>query len=276
MSTRLIVNADDYGHTPGVSAGIRKAHVDGIVTAATVMMNHADASPAITQAREECPRLALGVHLIMTEGASILPAGRVPSLVGPGGSFHGLRDLMAGAVRYDIGELRNEWRAQIECFLASGAVIDHLDSHHHAAYVADDLLGLLYDLAEEYAVPIRHPYSAHVMFGGEDGATLEKLAWARAYADPLLASGRARTTGTVDCRFYDRGVTVETLLAMLDDLPRDCTAEIMAHPGFADDELMRTSSYNTMREVELGILTDARVRDRVQQLGIELIAFRDL
>jgi hypothetical protein len=39
MDLRLIVNADDYGRTPGVSQGIRKAHLEGIVTSTTALMN---------------------------------------------------------------------------------------------------------------------------------------------------------------------------------------------------------------------------------------------
>ena len=35
---RLIVNADDYGRTPGINEGTLEAYVMGIVTSATVMV----------------------------------------------------------------------------------------------------------------------------------------------------------------------------------------------------------------------------------------------
>ena len=44
---KLIVNADDYGLTPRVSSGIRKANLEGIVTSTTVLMNFSDAISAI-------------------------------------------------------------------------------------------------------------------------------------------------------------------------------------------------------------------------------------
>ena len=38
---RLIVNADDFGYTPGVTSGILRAQREGIVTATTLMVNAA-------------------------------------------------------------------------------------------------------------------------------------------------------------------------------------------------------------------------------------------
>ena len=41
MTRRLIVNADDFGLTRGVSEGILAAHRHGIVTSTTVLVNSA-------------------------------------------------------------------------------------------------------------------------------------------------------------------------------------------------------------------------------------------
>jgi predicted glycoside hydrolase/deacetylase ChbG (UPF0249 family) len=74
MTLRLIVNADDYGRTPGVSRGIREAHRRGIVTSTTCMMNMPAVVDDIALALEETPRLGLGVHLVLTSGRPLLPA----------------------------------------------------------------------------------------------------------------------------------------------------------------------------------------------------------
>ncbi len=86
---RLIVNADDYGLTPGVGLGTRQAHREGIVTTATAMMNMPYAAVELQRAHEEVPTLGLGVHLTLTAGVAALvrtirlqPAGlfrRVPA-----------------------------------------------------------------------------------------------------------------------------------------------------------------------------------------------------
>ena len=39
MPKRLIINSDDYGRTPDISRGIREAHLHGVVTSTTCMMN---------------------------------------------------------------------------------------------------------------------------------------------------------------------------------------------------------------------------------------------
>ena len=66
MSRVLIVNADDYGRTPGVSAGILRAHLESIVTTTTAMVNLPGAVEAISRALASAPRLGLGVHLNLT------------------------------------------------------------------------------------------------------------------------------------------------------------------------------------------------------------------
>ena len=135
MTKQLIVNADDYGRTASVSAGIRQAHLRGIVTTTTAMMNMSSVGNDIRLALAECPRLGLGVHLVLTAGRPVLPSERVPSLAASDGSFYKLPQMIAILQKLNPAELRAEWRAQIEKFLRTGAMLDHLDSHHHAINV---------------------------------------------------------------------------------------------------------------------------------------------
>jgi len=273
MTIRFIVNADDYGHAPGVSAGIRKAHLDGIVSTTTTMMTQPDALPALALAHEECPRLGVGVHLVLTHGAPMLPAERVPSLITADGQFPHLADLDAAMARMDASELRDEWQAQIETFLATGVTLDHLDCHHHAAYRYEKSLAVLFDLAKAYDAPIRHPF-APISDNGAASAEIERI---RAFALPLMRQHPGvRAPSRMIGSFYDTGTTVDNLLGILDSLTDAETAELMVHPGYADDDLMTTSSYNTHRQTELDILTSDAVKAKVRERGIELVTFRGL
>src|SRR5947209_5936730 len=65
-SRRLIVNADDFGLSPGVNAGILEAHARGIVTSTSLMVRWPAAAAAAAQAREH-PRLGLGLHVDLGE-----------------------------------------------------------------------------------------------------------------------------------------------------------------------------------------------------------------
>ena len=82
----LIVNADDFGLSPGVSRGILRAHWEGIVTSTTFMVNFPWAAEMAGLLRR-APRLGVGLHLNLTTGAPVLPPAEVPSLVGPDGRF---------------------------------------------------------------------------------------------------------------------------------------------------------------------------------------------
>ena len=62
----LIVNADDFGQSPGVNRGIIEAHKHGIVTSASLMTRWLAAGEAALYAREH-PKLSLGLHLDLGE-----------------------------------------------------------------------------------------------------------------------------------------------------------------------------------------------------------------
>lgn len=63
---RLIVNADDFGQTPGINAGVIHAHRKGIVTSASLMVRWPAAAPASRYARRH-PDLSLGLHVDLGE-----------------------------------------------------------------------------------------------------------------------------------------------------------------------------------------------------------------
>src|SRR6478735_5703188 len=64
----LIVNADDFGQSPGVNQGIIQAHREGIVTSASLMVRWPAARPAAKLARDH-PDLSLGLHIDLGEWA---------------------------------------------------------------------------------------------------------------------------------------------------------------------------------------------------------------
>ena len=119
MSKQLIVNADDYGRTAGVTRGIIQAHLEGIVTSTTVMMNMAQVEDALGLARD-CPDLGIGVHLVFTAWRPVLLPAEVPSLVDADGHFHSQEAIMSNPNRIDTDELKAELRTQIEHLRALG------------------------------------------------------------------------------------------------------------------------------------------------------------
>lgn len=67
---QLIVNADDFGYSPGVNRGIIKAHVNGIVTSTSVMVDSVAAGEA--SQLSQYPDLSVGLHFVFGEGADVI------------------------------------------------------------------------------------------------------------------------------------------------------------------------------------------------------------
>ena len=136
----LIVNADDFGLSPGVNHGIVRAHHDGIVTSASLMVRQPGAAEAADYARQ-CPSLSVGLHLDLGEW------------IYRGGEWSALYQVVPTD---DVGAARDETARQLEAFLRLlGRPPTHVDSHQHV-HRSEPLLGIAQSLAADLRVPLRH------------------------------------------------------------------------------------------------------------------------
>ena len=120
MRTLLIVNADDLGYDPAIDRGIFLAHAEGLVTAATVMVDTPFAERALGEAPES---LDLGLHVVL--------AGDPPS---------GTRSAIDRQIAR-FTELR-------------GAPPTHLDSHRHV-HATPGALRAFAEAARDAGIPLR-------------------------------------------------------------------------------------------------------------------------
>jgi hypothetical protein len=279
MSKRLIINADDYGRTAGVVEGILRAHQQGIVTSTTAMMNMPGIETALQRA-QSYPHLGLGVHLVFSAWRPLLPPERIPSLVDDDGAFLNQKVLWAQSEAIDLHELRAELTAQVERFQAlTGHPPDHLDCHHFV-HSLPFFFALYVELAAGWDLPIRTPFPPEEALSQAaatvpliEGLPLSKV-WDMMRRDRELVQARGvRHPDHFVGSFYGEGaVTLENLLAILENL-REGTTELMCHPGLADEQLLAQSVYGRPREKELELLCHPRVRDKLDELGIELVNF---
>ena len=148
---RLIVNADDYGLTAGVSRGILEAHRHGIVTSTTLLVNRPLDAALIEELKAS--GLGVGLHMNLTLGPPVAPGKRVGSLVDAEGRF--IRDAREAARRARPEEARIELGMQIDEFRKiMGRFPTHLDSHHHVGR-HEPILELVLDFARAIRVPVR-------------------------------------------------------------------------------------------------------------------------
>ena len=244
---RLIVNADDFGLTAGVSQGILRAHREGLVTSTTVLAS----LPPQPELDGEAARsgLGLGLHFNLTWGAPVSPAGAVPSLVDGEGRFS--RDLSALQERARPDEVRRECEAQIDAFARRfGRAPTHLDSHHHA-HRLPRVMDAVVDVVLAARLPLR----------SQDPG----------FREGLRRRGIVTTDAFVGDAQSDPYWTSERLLDQLATLPLGVT-ELMCHPGIFD-ETLAYSRYGRQRDVELAALCDAEARATVERLDIQLCDF---
>jgi hopanoid biosynthesis associated protein HpnK len=130
---QLIVTADDFGAATQVNEAVERAHRDGILSAASLMVAGAAAHDAVARAKT-MPKLRVGLHLVLVEGKPVLPAKAVPDLVDSSGYFR--TDMArAGAAMFFLPKVRAqlaaEIAAQFEAFAATGLALDHVNAHKH-------------------------------------------------------------------------------------------------------------------------------------------------
>ncbi|OYT71448.1 MAG: hypothetical protein CFK52_08110 [Chloracidobacterium sp. CP2_5A] len=290
MRRKLIVNADDFGMCVGVNTGIIRACQTGIVTSATIMANGLAFDDAVARARD-CPKLGVGIHLVLLGGAPVAPPRAVRSLLGPDGAMPNdfgvfLRRLLRRELR--PAEIETELRAQIEKALAAGLRPTHLDSHKHA-HAHPSVLEVMLRLAEDYGIAhIRRPHerltfistaglaSADVVTFLKQKASALALARYEAAFRARLRAARARAPEAF-FGFAHTGLLNPSLICyIIRHLPAG-TSELMCHPSDMDDTLRHyPTRLKASRVQERAALTDPSVLEEVKRQGVELVNFADL
>ncbi|CAN7426135.1 hopanoid biosynthesis-associated protein HpnK [Trinickia sp. LjRoot230] len=159
----LIVTADDFGLDVRVNAAVERAHREGVLTSASLMVSAPAAADAVERARR-LPTLRVGLHLVLADGASTLSSAEIPALVGTDGRFgdamvrDGFRFFFLPAVR---AQLAREIRAQFAAFAATGLPLDHVNAHKHF-HLHPSVLSLMLSIGREYGLrAIRLPFEAN-------------------------------------------------------------------------------------------------------------------
>lgn len=278
MSKQLIVNADDYGRSAGVVEGILRAHREGIVTSTTAMVNMPDIEHALRRA-QECPDLGLGVHLTFSAWRPLLPPEQVPTLVNRDGLFLHQKTVWESRETIDLDELRAELAAQIERFRTlTGRDPDHLDCHHFV-HLYPPFFGVYVDLAAQFGFPMRTPFPPDEALE-EAVATIPFLKGVplTGVRDMIEQDKRlVQNKGVphpdlfIERFFGPEALTLENLLNILEEVPEG-VSEMMCHPGLVDEGLA-DSTYAAPREKEVALLCHPRVREKVEELDIELVTF---
>ncbi len=282
----VIFNADDFGLTADVNAGIIGAHRRGPVRSASLMVTTPGFADAVALARRH-PTLDLGVHLALTGVAPLLPPERVPSLAGRDGCFPPLMGWLPRVLggRLRPAEVRAELGAQLERALATGLPFSHLDGHHHV-HLFPPVTPIVRELARRHGIPVvrrvgRAPWGLWRTEGAPAAAKEWLLARAEARSDRGTAGDAARGKQghppwrTDAFRGYDLPATEARWRRFVHALPPGVT-EVMCHPGLHDEAVRGLDPYVEGREVELRRLGDPRLSQLLNETGVVVTSFAEL
>jgi len=270
--SRLIVNADDFGRSHSINEAVIRAHREGVLTTASLMVNEPGLDEAVALAKQN-PKLGVGLHLTLLCGHSALPPEKIPGLVNPRGEFStspvgvGFRYFFNRSLRKT---LLAEIHAQFERFHATGLPLDHVDGHLHL-HLHPVVFGFL--MADAEKLGIRHMRltrdclarsrrmaSGRWFYRGSHALIYEWLS--RRAREPLRQRGIQHAQITFGL-LQDSHVDEEYILKLLPVLPPG-NSELYSHPSL--DEFKH----------EFDALVSPRVKEQINHLGIELIRYQDL
>jgi hopanoid biosynthesis associated protein HpnK len=237
-----IINADDFGRSTQINRAVIRAHQEGVLNSASLMVAGAAADEAFDLARSH-PALAVGLHLVVVDGPAVLPPHRIPHLVNAIGQFAnapirlGLKYGFSSQAR---SELTEEITAQFERFAASGLPLSHVDGHQHM-HMHPVVFDIVLPLAKKFgAKRIRIVRDdLRLALRHDPRHALGKIVSTAIFA---MLSRRCRKAGAVGtCRtygFFQSGaMTEQYVLAAIQKMPR--STELYFHPTEGDrlDEL---------------------------------------
>jgi len=269
---RLIVNADDFGASRSINDAVIRAHREGILTTASLMVNEPGCGDAVELAKQN-PRLGVGLHLTLLMGHSALSPREIPGLVNERGEF--LNEPVKVGMRYffrrELREpLRKEIHAQFARFRTTGLTLDHVNGHLHM-HLHPVVFGILMEDAQKLGIErmrlTRDPFWTDVRLA--DGQRLYRASHAMIYC---ILSGRARA------RLAKRRIRhTHRVFGLLQNARVDETyiSKLLPVLPHGDSELYSHPSLDNFKH-EFDGLVSARVKEQVKQLGISLIRYQDL
>lgn len=274
MTLQKIFNADDFGISKGVNAAIVKAHREGILNSASLMINQKYAAEAVKLAKE-MPELEMGLHVNLTNEYPAASAQEIPLLVdGQGKLKNGFVNLLLLSF-FKPSQLRLqveiEMRAQIAKYLTTGLPLQHLDSHRHV-HMIPQIFKTMRKLQKEFEVPrirvmnenifntLKYNHNKSWLFDGAliKYVLLRFLCWWNGYKN--------------DVYFYTLMYTCKIAKEQFSGvkIPQGYKAvEIMIHPGMPEidkqypEDVWDENILSPYRTVELETLLDKKVPEGI-------------
>ncbi len=261
---RLIIRADDMGSFHSANIACMEGYKNGIETSIEVMVNTAWFPEAARMLREN-PGIDVGLHFTITsewDNVKWRPLTHCPSLVDENGYFRPMMGKRKGYEgrsitenQWNLAEVEQEARAQIELALKHIPHISHITGHMGSTAFAPEVTAMLERLCKEYNLTLmdtrqdKERYGLnHLYYDGPRGTSAEKEA---------------------------------SFLKALDKMEAGKTYMFLDHPAYNDAEMQTVGhvGYEHVavdRQGVTDLFTSEKVKQAIKEKGIELISYNDL
>jgi CubicO group peptidase (beta-lactamase class C family)/predicted glycoside hydrolase/deacetylase ChbG (UPF0249 family) len=261
---RLIVRADDMGAFHSANTASVACYRDGIVTSVEVMAVTPWFPEAAKMLREN-PGLDAGLHLVLTsewDNVKWRPLTQCPSLTDANGYFYPMMSpnpaypgQSLAEVKWNLAEIEQEFRAQIESALKNIPQISHITGHMLSTGFDSEVAALAVRLGMEYNIP-------SVDYAGAFGR----------YGFTFISyDGASATPAEKEASFISR----------LGKLEAGKTYMFLDHPAYDTDEMQTVghTGYENVAADRQGVtelFTGEKVKQAIRSYGIELISYNEL
>ena len=261
----LIMRIDDMGALHSVNVASIDTYQNGIAASAEVLVVGGWFPEAVKMLREN-PGLDVGVHLAITsewENVKWRPLTHCPSLVdengyffpmlGPNAAYPG-QSVFENMEKFDIKEIEQEFRAQIELAIKNIPNVTHLSGHMMSTGFSKEVNEMVKRLSAEYGLPSIDRMDSGKEYGfeyiGYDGpkaSSEEKIA---SFIKALDKIEPGKTYIFIDHPAYN-----------------DCEMETVMHVGYEDVAVDRQGVTDLLKSPE--------VEEAIKAKGIKLLTFKD-
>lgn len=261
---RLIIRADDMGSFRSANIACMEGYKNGVETSIEVMVV-TPWFPEAARLLRENPGIDVGLHLTITsewDNIKWRPLTHCPSLTDPNGYFLPMMGpnpaypgLSIKESKWDLKEVEQEFRAQIEMALRNIPQISHLSGHMMSTGFDPEIVKMVRRLADEYHLP-----------AVDRGDAMEEYDFTyRGY------EGAKKTSAEKEASF----------IRMLDQLEPGKRYMFIDHPALDNEEMQTVGhiGYEDVAQDRQGVtdlFTSPKVKQAIEARGIELISYNDL
>lgn len=245
------------------------------------MVTAPELEDAIARAKES-PTLNVGLHLVLSNGSSILPASDIPDLVDANGSFSSnlvISGIKMFFVKRIKQQLKDEIRAQFEAFKATGLRLDHVNTHNHM-HLHPTVFDAIVEIGKDYemdAIRVPEEKPLKVLINNPWEKIIRFTSWL--FLKPFTSRMKKRLLennikfNAAIFGFHQSGhINLDALARILPNLPEGLS-EIYLHPATGRWDGVDPAAKDYEFEAEYKALIHPRIKRIIEKFSIELTSF---